>query len=369
MSRTVKIFFPIGIFLILFMLFFSLSSGISGYFYYKYMINFIDKSTGDANNASIALIDACSIIAEISDGDEQIKRLSDFFAGSPQKNLFSSAFYASGNGKIIAHSNPAEVRELNGNLASDEFKYNIDQIFFPLSQEGKKIYLSDYFILDEEIPFSKEEIRYLKQYLYKNIDRNGWLASKAIEKKIKTGKNKYEIRKTGTINFILSKKNIYSEILKTKEKLIRNTILLGAVSCLLSLFISLIIYMRFISIKRKTLRSAPPIQQSVYSGNPEDMEIDFDDDQLPDSDDIDIITDDMYPELFDESTGEKIDFNPGNFIRSSGYSEMSAAGKLPQDSFHKPKPPIQIVFDESNLKEENDIVILDAVPIRKRRIS
>ncbi len=370
MSRTVKIFFPIGIFLVLFLLFFSSSCGLSGFYYYKYTLNFIDKMTKDANDSSVALVEACSIIAELSDGKEQEKRLNDFFANNPQKKFFSKAFYAKGNGTIIAHSNPEEIKELNGNIAFDEFKYNIDQIFYPLSQNDKKVYLSDYYILDEQIPFTKEEIKYLKQYLYNNIDRNGWLANKTVEKNIKISKKKYELQKTGTINFILSKKLLYVELFKVKEKIIQTAVISAGTSGILSLFLSLIIFLRYNSIRRKTLKSSALIQQAAIGLAPENIEIDMHEEELMDSDNIDIETDSMYPEIFDEESGEKLDINPQEYLKISKYSEIGSNGDVSIDnSYKKPKPPIQIVYDESTSNSENDIVILDAVPIRKRRIS
>lgn len=351
MSKAIKIIFPFGMFFVLFIVFSAISSGITGYLYYNQLMSNIDKSIKDAKEISSSITHASTDIAELSSGQLQKDRLNSFFDKNKKNGFFTKAFYVLENGTLVAHSNSSEIERLGGNIAADEFQYNLDQIFYCIKENKKDIYFSDYYLIEEKIPFTKQEIFYIKKYIYDKIDRNGWLSSKAIEKNVKISKEKFKSKKIGTVNFIISKKPLYNNILKTKESLIQTEAILLAICAALSLFIGIIVYIRYIMISNKATKTIQLETRSEYTP-PENIDINVDPKERYD-------TYSEYPE-------KDIDIKADDYFSETTFSEVSPRNLKAIDDVKEPN--IQIVYDEEDEDaEDSQIVIQDAIPVNKRR--
>ncbi|MDY6970258.1 MAG: hypothetical protein SVR08_16615, partial [Spirochaetota bacterium] len=158
------LFFITSLLLLLF------SAGVSiGYFYYvgKSRIKEIEDYTRDY---SITLADAFTNVAELSYNRRNYSKLKILFQEKINKNIIDEAFFVLADGKIIAHTDKKTTKSLKGNIATDEFAYNLDLILYPLRIKSKQAQFFDYHIFNKEIPFSKDFKRIIKTYLYKKID-------------------------------------------------------------------------------------------------------------------------------------------------------------------------------------------------------
>ncbi len=239
-----KIRFPLGTFILFFILFAIFSASVIGLLFFNNTKNQIAEIERNTRNYTLSLIEASGQIAERYNKKFKPAKLNKILKEGKQKNLYLKAFFVLKNAGIIAHSNLSEKKELNNNIASEEMCYNLTQIFSPLENKGSLTYFLEYNIIEQKIPFNREQLRYLKQYLYENIDRNGWLVTRAVIVKKK---------KIGTINYIISKKKIYSTITANIEFMLQNLIILAIASFCLSLLISLISMIRYQSFKIKVL--------------------------------------------------------------------------------------------------------------------
>ncbi len=197
--------------------------------------NKIHEIVNGMKNSASSLVDASVSIAELTDIKEKnYLKLSQYFEQHMEKAGFSKAFFVLNDGKIMAHSSSSEAASLNYNIATDEFYYNLDQIFLPLKSVDDKVYITDYFILDYKIPFSKEEIVQIKNAYYSEVDRNGLLASRAVVR---------NHSKIGTVNFIFNKEKVYSEITSALNLKKRADIIIISASIILSFLFAVIIFL------------------------------------------------------------------------------------------------------------------------------
>lgn len=215
-----------------------LSAGGAGYYYYRNLKSGIEENIKEKISSMQALSSAAAISLSIENSEERNKKLSSFFSDPVNTRLYMKAFIVSDDGKIVAHSNEAEAKELNYNIASDEFRYDGDIIFKPLRISSGEAVLSDYHIIGEKIPFSAKEILYIKKYLYDGIDRNGWIVSRGVTvENIKDGK---KTAVNYAVCFILSKNRLFEDIMKTRSELLKAMAVCGIVSAAASFVLTLI---------------------------------------------------------------------------------------------------------------------------------
>lgn len=254
-----------GGFLLFFFIFFILAAlgmGIPAAYSFRTLKNRISEEEERTKTTATALADACARMAESGKPDERGKRLEAYFTENREKGLFFRAFLVSANGTIIAHSDPAEKENLRGNIATDEFRYNIDLILEPARKNSAGVLFSDYFIMEKEIPFSREELKLLKRYLYPGIDRTGWIASRAVFEKDSP---------IGTVNFIIGKERIYHHITATRQALLRLAPAIGAgsLAAAVAIFLfSLLVFSRRRERSRGECVDAPTEEIDVIASAP-----------------------------------------------------------------------------------------------------
>lgn len=358
MSKTLKIFFPFGMFFILLIISVAGTSFLSGYYYYNYVKNEINQITIESKKTAITLAEASSDIAELSKGNDLKNRLNHFFRNKIDNKKFHSAFHVLEDGTILAHSSEEEVKEMNGNIASDEFKYNLDQIFYPLKYETGETYFSDYNIIEENIPFTSKELEYIKKYIYNSADRNGWIAVDTVRKKVKNKKGKYEYKMVGTVAFIVKKTAIYDTILNVKKSAIDNIIKLYIACFAISFILSILIYIRYNAIKRKScFRDSS--EEQPYNFEPViNMENDY-------TIETNNSAENEYPEIFISETGEKLDLNPEKYLKNTKFTEYSHnedSTSIKRNNIRKNN----FIYEENPEKPAPTMEIRDAIPVNKK---
>lgn len=240
MSKTKKQKgFPFLIFFTVFFLLILLSGVITGVYFYFTVTRGISEIENTTKKIAPALAQAFTDVAELSYKVKNYTRLKALFHQKIKESGIDEAFFVLADGRIVAHSNKEVENRLEGNIINDEFSYNIDQILLPLKTNSREIQIQDYNILKQKIPFRKEEIKLLKEYIYPKINIVGWLFTKGVY-----GKTKKREIPLGTINFIISKQNIYDFINKTIRDCKTLLILLGSFSLVLSLLFSLMVFIR-----------------------------------------------------------------------------------------------------------------------------
>ena len=122
-----------------FIIVFSLGAGGSGYYLYRELKSNIRDIEDSKISIIQSLADATVLAASIDDDNERKNRLDTFYTDPGNSNFYEKAFLVSDNGSIISHSNPAEAKELNYNIAADEFRYNTDIIFEVLNKNTEKV--------------------------------------------------------------------------------------------------------------------------------------------------------------------------------------------------------------------------------------
>ena len=239
-----------------------IGAGGTGYYLYNDLKNNIRDIEDSKISVIQSLADAAILAASIDDDNHRKKRLDEFFSDPGNKNFYEKAFLVSDNGTIISHSNPVEAKELNYNIAADEFRYNTDIIFEILKKPDEKISVNDYYIIGSDIPFSKNEIKYIKEYVYPGVDRNGWIVSRVFNVNQKKGKKLNYVS-----SFIVSKEAIYDEIKNTVSSAKKTFIIILSVSSGLSFVIAFIVFIVFIISGKKNKISIPlSVVESKYSG-------------------------------------------------------------------------------------------------------
>lgn len=245
MKQVFRVFFPFGIFFLCSVLFLAVSNVSVAYYYFDQAKEEIVTLEKDTKSYIAPLLEAC---AQIGLAGEEIPadRLAVLFSEYRKKGIVYKAFCVKEDGGIIAHSDPSEAKNLGNNIASDEFSYNIDQIFAPFKRNTQEIIFSHYYIIEKKVPFSKDQIRHIKKYISKDIDRNGWLLTRGMYRKGVP---------LASIAFIIDKEPAYSIIRNGIDRffaLLQYTISgsLGA-AFLLSLFV----FIRYRMIAKRAVQS------------------------------------------------------------------------------------------------------------------
>jgi len=276
--------FPAGIFFLLFIMESLIAGGASvAYFLYTGKSQ-IDEMESYTKSYSISLADAFSSVAEIGYRTKKISILRSLFKEKIEENIIDEAFFVLKKGKIIAHSNRERAKNLKGNIASDEFSYNLDLILKPVFQKSREVLFTDYNVIDVPVSFERNERTLLKRYLYSKIDTTGWLVSKAVFIKKKP---------VGTVGFIIGKEKIYTFIKDHIEHCIQIFIASLCVSFILSLVVSLVVLIRYRGIQKKAMRYreagiSPPESGKAYApagahGYVYDMTMEDDGEQISES--------------------------------------------------------------------------------------
>ncbi|OHD67610.1 MAG: hypothetical protein A2W19_11390 [Spirochaetes bacterium RBG_16_49_21] len=213
------------------------------YFFYtgRNTIKEIESST---RSYSVPLASAFADIAELSYRTKKISRLNALFHEKVDERIMDEAFFVLKNGTIIAHSDPKTAKRLKGNIANDEFYYNLDLILRPVYRKSRDALFTDYHVVSKPVPFTAITLVLLKRFIYPKIDVTGWLASRAVFIKKKP---------VGTVSFIISKERIYSFIKAQIESSMRVLIASLGVAFFVSLAVSLVVLVRYRSIQKKAL--------------------------------------------------------------------------------------------------------------------
>jgi len=299
-----KWIFPIGIFMLLFLTETIIGTGAALTYLYldgKKGIERIEKYTV---NYSMTMAEAFARVAELSYKTKNYSSLKTLFHEKIEENTIDEAFFILGDGKLIVHSNTTTEKNLMGNIANDEMSYNLDMILQPVTRNSSELFLSDYNIIDKQVPFSRKEREPIQKYYYTGINASGWLFTKGV---FVNGKP------VGAVNFIISKDRIFGSI---KESIARGKIMLTAVvlsSLCVSMLISIIVMFRYRSIQRRAGESVtleapaekrkPSARTAIVTALPADEVIPASEVYYAD-DDLDGIPDEPFDErIIEEEPG------------------------------------------------------------------
>lgn len=241
--------FPI--LLLLIMITISLLASFAGsvFYFYYFTKNAINKIEKDTKLYYAPLITAGAEVVELSLTEKNKTRINNFLLNTSKQSDITEAFVVKFDGGIIAHSDKNKIKELEGNIANDEFAYNLDQILAPINDNIKDYLFQSYNIPGAKNPFNKKRTELLKKYIYPKLENPGWIVSKSILDKKK--------KPVATINFFVSKKSIYSQIWKNLLFSKKLFLLSGCASLLFSIFISIIVFFHY----RSLLKECQPINQ------------------------------------------------------------------------------------------------------------
>ena len=251
MVSTKKIFFPFGILLLSAVIFSGGGAAGSVLYFYVACKKEISETERFVQSSLVPVLEACVQMAELDGGKESAGRMNSLFREYRLGNVVSRAFFAGENGNILAHSDQNEVKRLKGNIASDEFSYNLEQIFLPARKTMREPYFDDYYLIERKIPFDREKTAFLKKHLYQGIDRNGWILSRQVVYKGKT---------VGVIAFVADKEAIYDRIAFNYRECvfwIKISVLAGAG---LALIFAMIVFVRYQMIYVRASRRHEQVQ-------------------------------------------------------------------------------------------------------------
>ena len=357
-----KKIFPVGIFLMLFLLEAIVAAGAISFYFYRTARTRIDEIDRYTRGYSTALAEACAGVAELSYRKKTYGSLTALFREKINQELIDEALFVLNDGTLVIHSRSEIEKELKGNIANDEFAYNIDLILAPARRNEKSAQFTQYNLAGKEIPLfplpygtPREHKQYIRQYIYPDINKTGWLVSRAVFD------NKKAI---GTVALIISKDRIYFFL----DNLIRETLRLYRLaaygSAALAFFVSLIVLIRYRGIQKKTMRLAAVATAEM---TPPVME----DTSLPD-----ILPEEIHDEKVEPAAApdEAEATHPAAaqdnvIIEFLGYIDSPAlpSGTNPADDGSGEKENIIIpVLHEDRVHTDRRRVILDAVPAGKR---
>ena len=246
-TRPRKKIFPAGIFLMLFMIETCLAAGgVLAYFYYtgKSKIGEIESYTADY---LVPLAEAFGQVAELNYRARNYSRLRTLFQEKMEQRIIEEAFFVLKNGKVVAHSNPEYEKKSMGNIAGDEFAYNMDQIMKPVNQKSRDVLFADYNIVSRPAPFDRDLRLMLKRYVYPKIDTTGWIVSRAVF----SGK-----KPVGAVCLLVSKGRIYSFLAGRIDACLRMLQAALGISFSVSLLVTLVVLVRYRSIQKRALESS-----------------------------------------------------------------------------------------------------------------
>ena len=244
-KKLKKAFYPLGIFFLVFIIEVILSTGSIGYYFLDTGKARVSDILSYTKNYSMTMGEAFADVAQLSLEKKNYTTVKKLFHQKIRENTIDEAFFILNNGTIVVHSNRETSKELKGNLANDEFSYNLDMILMPAREKSHEVIFSDYNIIAQRNPFKRRERELLGTYLYEDIDSNGWLVTRAVYHKDKAA---------GAVSFIISKDRIFSFIKNhlAQCRYYLECALMGSVG--FAFFISLVVFIRYRWIQRKTAR-------------------------------------------------------------------------------------------------------------------
>lgn len=235
MQNDKQVQFPYAFVIVLFLIIAILGS--SGALFYKYrqLVSQIDEFTIQAKNVSKTLITTYADAAELAYATRSTDQLLSLIQESKNIKGIKEVFFVLDNGTIIAHSDTEKAKELKGNIANDEFYYNIDMILYPHTKQSRELFIFDYFVPDLPLPFTTIIRKYIQQFLYKDINTNSWLVTKAVYAKSKS---------IGTINCIIVKTPIYDMMNSYYKELLYMLIIICGAALVLSLCTGIVLFIK-----------------------------------------------------------------------------------------------------------------------------
>ncbi len=352
--------FPVGILFLMLFLLIALSAVISSAYFYFGVKKGIKDIEGYTKNYAITMADAFAEVAELSYRLKDYTKLKKLFQSKIRENTIDEAFFVLKDGELIAHSNKEREKQLEGNIANDEFAYNIELILLPVKEKKRDIQFIDYKIFEKKAPFKKIEMKLLKEYIYPKINIDGWLVTKAV---FSMEKKKEEA--VGTVNFIISKDRIYNYIKSQFDESGKLIIYMGALSFLLSVILSFIIFLRYknsyrlISIGGRI--TAKTGKKPVVDAKTNELKADKD--GRPDQDEDVSISADLDDLVIENGNGETGDISGIEIVPIEDIDDGINAGVRAGAGKHK----IQNVIHSEELFNMRRS-ISDAIPIKKRKI-
>lgn len=351
--------FAIGIFLMLLVIESVLAAAAALIYFRHSTMKGIEKIEKYTKNYSFTLADAFADVAALSYRANDYTTLKDLFHQEIRENTIDEAFFALNDGRLIAHSSRDKEKELAGNIATDEFAYNIDLILRPSLRNLTTIQFTSYNVMGKTVPFPREYRELMKRYLYDEVDLLGWLVSKAVYN-----------RKTavGTVNFIIYKDRIYRFIDEQFNEARRFYLIAQGIAVALSFLISIVVVLRYRSIQKKTYDLARGMKSAGKRGLPEIIEIvpgrEITVAQLEDRDDG-LITLSLHDDMPDEKLQIEVVDND-NLDDPEDHREMmlppaeAITAMLHQEAADSPGG------DDDRLINTRQVV-QDAIPIDKKR--
>ncbi len=251
--------FPIGIFLMLLVIESAIAVLAVGLYFRhtgKKQIAKIEKYT---RNYSMSMIDAFADVARLSYKARDYSVLKALFRQEIREDTIDEAFFVLNDGHIVVHSSKDIEKELKGNIATDEFAYNIDLILRPAKRKLTTVQFTSYNVMNKKVPFRREVRELLEKYLYDEINMLGWLVSKAVY---------YKKKPVGTVNFLIYKERVYDFIRAQMNEAVKFYKIAQVIAFMVSLVVSLIVLMRYRSIQEKTYRdSLQTIGEDFHRGD------------------------------------------------------------------------------------------------------
>ncbi len=339
--------FPVGIFLMLFIIESAIAIAAVGLYFRHTGKKQIEKIEKYTRNYSMTMIDAFSDVAKLSYRARNYSVLKTLFRQEIREDTIDEAFFVLNDGSLVVHSSRDVEKELKGNIATDEFAYNIDLILRPARKKLSIVQFTSYNVMNKKVPFRKDVREILEKYLYDEINMLGWLVSKAVY---------YRKRPVGTVNFIIYKDRIYDFIRSHMKEAFKFYKIAQVIAFIVSFVVSLIVLVRYRSIQEKTYRdSLHAVEDDFNRGDiieviPEERIALTVKEQSPEDDfiSVDIIEDfddDEYEvDLFEETP------------KDEKKKRRRIAGSIPE----------MIIDDDSGRLPGQGQIIKDAIPLQRK---
>jgi len=393
-KKLKRIIFPIGVFFLLFLMGSIIGfAGVASYIYLTGKKNIEDIKTYTINYSKIMAEDFARVAeAEFRYSGGKYTKLRALFNEKIKKDIIDEAFFFVLNkNKIAVHLTNSEDKSSGDLLARDEIFSNINMVLCQVNEKkSNEVVLKDYKISGKFPPFKKRATDILSEYIKEDLNKTGWLFTKCIFHKGKP---------VGTVNFIISKERIYESISNSIDMVRDCSILIMAISAIISFFLSLFVFFRYRSIQLNALQHddygdySGEYDYSVESTKHDRAELDREYEKiyndLDDFNDIDIIenekenlhnlhNEDVYierlqPEDLTEVYEPKKSYSQADndeFITVEFLGEIESDKDSPAAKKKKPeraKVHIAPAINIDDYKKSMNKEIRDAIPMRNKR--
>jgi hypothetical protein len=235
---------PVGIFILLFLMQSAVSFFVCSLYLLTYGKSWSDEIQSYTRNYSIALAEALAQVSEMAYAKKDYDSVTGLFRQRIKSKSADEAFFVLLNGKIIAHTSDEKRDALSGNIARDEFRYNSDLILKNARLGSSDVMFSDYNIPGINNPFIGRIRVFVKDHFYAGVDSNAWLAAKAVFHKKKA---------VGAVGIIVGKERVFNYIALLAGRTLRFFYLSIATAFAVSLFISIVVFIRYRRIRKKAI--------------------------------------------------------------------------------------------------------------------